>query len=185
MEDREIVALYHRREEAAVQETQIKYGIRLHAVSMNLVFDRQDAEECVNDTYLAAWNAMPPQVPNHLFAFLAKMTRHISLNRLEYRNAQKRMAHVTELSDELMECIPNPKDGMGEYEAGEVAAVISRFLYTVKPTAQALFVRRYWYGDSIAAIAQAYGLSESSVKSNLHRTRNRLKTYLQQEGICV
>ena len=185
MNDEQIVALYHQREQDAVAETQIKYGTRLHAVSMNLVFDRQDAEECVNDTYLTAWNTMPPQAPKRLFAFLAKITRNISLNRLDYRCAQKRMAHITELSDELLECIPNPKDGMGDYEAGEVAAVVSRFLYTVNPTAQALFVRRYWYGDSIHAIARGYGLSESSVKSNLHRTRNKLREVLRKEGICI
>lgn len=185
MEDKQIVELYHKRDEEAIAQTQEKYSGRLHRISMKLVFDRLDAEECVSDTYLTAWNTMPPERPNQLFAFLAKITRNHSLGRLEYRNAAKRNALVTELSDELLECISRPSDGMGEYEAGEVAHCISTFLRTVSNDAQAAFVRRYWYGDSIAEIARGYQMSESKVKSLLFRTRNKLREYLVKEGICI
>ncbi len=185
MDDDKIVALYHQRDEAAIAQTQDKYGTRLHRLSMNLVHHTQDAEECVNDTYLAAWNSMPPHKPQKLFAFLAKITRNLSLHRLDYRNADKRTAVIIELSDELLQCIAHPSDGMGEFAEGEVAALISAFLRTADETAQALFVRRYWYGDSIRALAQEYGLSESNVKSNLFRTRNKLRDYLQKEGVTL
>lgn len=185
MDDRQIVALYHERDETAITETQSKYGARLRAVSMNLVFDRLDAEECVNDTYMKAWNSMPPERPSRLFAFLARITRNISMHRLDYRSAKKRNALICELSNELMECIPNPSDGMDEYKSGSVAEIISDFLGTVDETAQALFVRRYWYGDSIRELAQSCGLSESGVKSKLFRTRNKLREVLQEEGISV
>lgn len=185
MEDKFIVCLYHQRDEQAVAETQSKYGAQLHRVSWKFVRDRRDAEECVNDTYLTAWNTMPPERPQYLFAFLAKITRHLSLNRMQYRKAQKRDALVQELSQELLECIPNPQDGMGEYQVGEVAASISTFLKGCDETAQAVFVRRYWYGDSIAEIAVQYRMTQSRVKSMLFRTRNRLKEWLQKEGIAI
>lgn len=185
MEDKFIVCLYHQRDEQAVMETQTKYGKQLNRLSFQFVCDRRDAEECVNDTYLTAWNTMPPERPQYLFAFLAKITRHHSLNRMQYRRAKKRDALVQELSQELLECIPNPQDGMGDYQAGEVAASISEFLRDCDETAQAVFVRRYWYGDSIAEISRRYQMTQSRVKSMLFRTRNRLKEWLQKEGIAI
>lgn len=185
MENSEIIKLYWARNEQAVEETKKKYGIWLTGLAINIVKSHEDAEECVNDTYLAAWNSIPPNKPNYLFAYLARITRNFSYNLLNYHKADKRHALVVELSQELENCITSPRDETCVYESREIAKTISDFLRTLPKEQCAVFMRRYWYSDSIALISNQFNMSESKVKSMLFRIRNKLKKYLKKEGISL
>ena len=180
-----IIDLFWQRSQQAITETAAKYGIRLHSLSMNILHDREDAEECVNDTYHATWNSLPPEKPNCFFAYLAKLTRNFSFGKYDYRHAQKRTATIVELSGELENCIPAPNDLERKMESEEIGRIISDFLYMQSIEMRKVFVRRYWYMDSIQAISHAYGISESKVKSMLFRMRNKLRAHLEQEGIIL
>jgi len=183
MEDDQIVALYWERSETAIEETTQKYGKSLFLLSMNIVFNHESAEECVNDTYLKAWNAMPPQKPVFLFAFLAKITRRLAFGRLDYANAQKRKANIIEIGEELESCIATPSDTESQYEIEFILETINTFLKSLTPEKRNVFVRRYWFTDSIIELEKRFSISESKVKSMLFRTRNELREYLQKEGI--
>ena len=184
-EDSMIIDLFLQRSKQAITGTAAKYGMRLQSLSMNILHDREDAEECVNDTYHATWNTLPPEKPNCFFAYLAKLTRNFSFGKYDYRHAQKRTATIVELSGELENCIPAPNDLERKWESEEIGRIISAFLHAQSVEMRKVFVRRYWYMDSIQAISQAYNISESKVKSMLFRMRNKLRAYLEQEGITL
>lgn len=185
MEDKAIIELYWKRSQQAVAETADKYGGRLQKLSMNILHNREDAEECVNDTYHATWNTLPPEKPDFFFAYLAKLTRNFSFGKYDYYHARKRDATVVELSLELENCIPAPNDLECRMESEEIGRIISDFLRMQPADMRKVFVRRYWYMDSIRDISHAFGQSESKVKSMLFRMRNKLREYLEREGIAL
>lgn len=183
MEDNEIIELFLQRSQRAIAETDQKYGGRLQTLSMNILHDRQDAEECVNDTYHATWNTLPPERPNYFFAYLAKLARNFSFGKYDYYHAQKRCVTVVELSDEIENCIPAPNDLEQKLDSKEIGRIISTFLYEQSSEMRAVFVRRYWYMDPIKDIAEMFQISESKVKSILLRMRNKLREHLEEEDI--
>lgn len=183
MEDADIVELYFRRDQRALAETEAKYGTYLNRISMNVLGDREDAAECVNDAYLGAWNAMPPTRPASLRAFLGKIARRLSLNRLRERLAERRGGGETALAiEELGELLPSGRDAQQEAEARELTRTLNGFLRGLPARERAVFMRRYWFFDSLSEIARASGKTEAAVKSQLHRTREKLRDYLDQEG---
>ncbi len=184
MSDESIIALYFKRDENAIKETDMAYGVKLNRLSFSIVKNNQDSEECVSDTYLKAWNNIPPTRPMYFFAYLAKICRFLSFDRLDYKKAKKRSADVVTLSDELMNTIPSNLTEM-EVEEEELGRVLSDFVRTLSEDSQVLFVRRYFYMDKISDIASRYKVSESKVKTSLFRSRQKLKKYLEGEGIFI
>ena len=184
MEDSKIIELFFARNEDAIRHTDDTYGRKLFALADNIVNDHQDAEESVNDTYLKAWVTIPPQKPTHFFAYLAKICRHFALGRLDWKKAAKRNAEVVSLTSEMELCIPDERRAL-QLEAKELGRLLDSFLRTLTPENRMVFMRRYWYVDTIAEIAMRYGISESAVNMRLNRTRAKLCTYLEQEGIKV
>lgn len=184
MEDSKIIDLYWARDEAAIRCTDDAYGKRLHALAFRILSNREDAEESVSDTYMKAWDTIPPQRPRHFFAYLAKICRNFALKKLDWKNAQKRKAEIVSLTEEMEMCIPD-KARDRELEGKELSMVLDQFLRTLTPENQMVFLRRYWYADTIAQIAARYGISESAVLMRLNRTRAKLCTYLEMEGIRV
>ncbi len=183
MEDKRIVELYFSRNERAIEETAAKYGKYCFSIAHNILSNREDAEECVNDTYMDAWNQIPPTRPKSLSLFLGKITRRISIDRWRRRNAQKRGGGEMDLVlDELYQCIPDHSNVEQEYAFKELTATINTFVGTLPATEQRVFLCRYWYLDSIRDIAKRFRFSESKVKSMLLRTREKLKKHLQKEG---
>lgn len=184
MEDSRIIELYFARNEDAIRHTDATYGRRLFALADNIVRNDQDAEESVSDTYMKAWNSIPPQRPRHFFAYLATICRRFALDRLDWRSAAKRKAEVVSLTQEMESCIPDSA-AEAEIDRRELGRTIDTFLRTLTPDNRMVFLRRYWYMDTVAEIAVRYGISESAVTMRLNRTRSRLRTYLEKEGIQV
>ena len=186
MEDCKIIDLYWARKEQALAETDAKYGSYCRTIARNILRNFEDTEECVSDTWLHAWNSMPPQRPGILSAFLGRITRNLSFDRCKYQQAAKRGGGTLPLAlDELGECIPSAQRVEYALEQKELAAVIDRFLRTLPEKDCNLFLRRYWYVDTIAEIARQYGMTESKVKMQLARTKEKLRIYLEKEGIRV
>lgn len=186
MDDSRIVDLYLDRDETAIGLTAEKYGGRLRALALGIVADRQTAEECENDTYLEAWRAIPPHEPRgYLYPFLARITRHLSLNRCRERGRLKRAAFISELSAELEQCIPAPDDTACRLDELALREAINGFLGTLDEEKRAVFLRRYWYLDSVGAISKRFALSQSKVKTMLFRSRNQLRAYLEKEGYIL
>ena len=186
MEDSAIIDLYWAREERALTESDSKYGGMCRTIAFNILHDRWDSEECVNDTWLRAWNTMPPQRPGVLSAFLSRITRNLSLDRYKAARAAKRGGSQVEVAlHELEGCLPDRRRPDEELEARETAALISAFLRAQPDLDRRLFVRRYFHLESIAALGRRFGLTESQIKSRLHRTRQKLKSALAKEGIPV
>ena len=186
MDDNIIVELYLLRDETAIRQTSEKYGNRLRSLAYGIVNDHQTAEECESDTYMEAWNTIPPHEPgSYLYAFLARITRHISLNICRDRSRLKRSAFICELSTEMEQCIPSPDDTQCRIDDMVLGEVINRFLGTLNEDKRNVFIRRYWYLDSIADISKRFALSESKVKTTLFRCRNQLREHLEKEGYTV
>ncbi len=186
MEDSKIVALFWDRDETAIAHTAEKYGKRLRGLSYGITEDTQTAEECENDTYRQAWDSIPPHRPvDYLYPFLARIIRHISLNCCRDRNRLKRQGHVTELTAELEQCLPAPDDCACRMEEVAFAEVLNGFLAALPKEKRQIFLRRYWYLDSVAAIAKRFGITESSVKTTLFRLRGKLREHLEKEGYEV
>lgn len=184
MPDQEILDLFWSRQEEAITQTQSRYGNRLELLAQRILGNVEDAQECVNDTYLAAWNTIPPQKPQSLFAYLAKICRNFALGKLDWRNAAKRRVQMVELTQELENCIADPgAPNVLEQEA--LGQALNRFLEGLTRDNRVIFLRRYFFMDSIKEIAAHCGISESKVKTQLHRTRMKLFAYLQQEGIAI
>ena len=184
MEDNKILELFFARNEDAIRHTDEAYGRRLYAMANNILKNGQDAEESVSDTYLRAWDTIPPQKPKHFFAYLAKICRHFALDKLDWILAAKRHAEVVSLTQEMESCIPDGGQSR-QLEGRELGRILDAFLRTLTPENRMVFLRRYWYVDTIAQIAQRYGISESAVQMRLIRTRTKLAEYLAREGIQV
>lgn len=178
MEDYQIVDLYWARKEKAIAETEKKYGKMLHSLSYSLLSSHEDAEECVNDTYLGAWNTMPSARPMYLGSFLSKITRRLSIDRWRREHREKR-GGVAGVIEELTDCIPDEDTPAREYERGLLRGELNAFLRTLPEEKRAIFVRRYFYAQEIRTIAQEVGVSEANVKIVLHRLREQLKQRLE------
>lgn len=186
MDDSRIVDLYLGRDERATEETSRKYGKRLFAVSKNIVQSRETAEECENDTYLKAWELIPPNEPRtYLFAFLAKITRNISINRCRDDNRLKRKAAVEELSEELEECLPSGETTEGDFDERQLRELLDSFLASLPGEKRNMFIRRYFYGDSIEAVSRRFGMMKGTVKVRLFRIREKLREHLEKEGFTL
>ena len=184
MEDEKIIDLYWARSESAISETELKYGRYLKTVAKNILSDEEDSLECVNDTYLNAWNAMPDQRPDRLSAFLGRITRNLSLKRWDKETAEKRGAGQVPLAlEELQECIPESDSADPAADDRALADVLNRFLASMPAEKRIIFMRRYWYLSPVAEIASDLAISESKVKMSLLRSRNELKEYLEKEGV--
>lgn len=184
MNDSQIIALYWERNEDAIRETDQVYGPGLFAISDRLLHSRQDAQESVNDTYLETWNTVPPQRPVYFFAYLAKICRNFSLARIQWNTAAKRNAEVIALTREMEECIPD-RSIERRLEGEELGQLLNVFLDSISSENRRIFLRRYWFSDSVQEISDRYHISQSKVKTQLHRTRKKLKDFLEQEGITV
>jgi RNA polymerase sigma-70 factor (ECF subfamily) len=182
VEDTKIIELYFSRDERAIEETAKKYGRYCHTIANNILNSDPDAEECVNDTYLSAWNSIPPTKPNRLASFLGRIVRNLALNRYAFENAEKRRDGTLVLLEEIAEILADPdgEDGGGE---SEIMTHINAFLATLDSESRKMFVRRYWYMSPVKDIARDLGATESRVKVTLMRTRNKLKKYLEEMGV--
>ena len=186
MEDGKIIDLYWARSQQAIAESETKYGPYCAAIARRILDREEDAEECVNDTWLRAWNAMPPQRPGVLSAFFGKLTRNLSLDRWRRNKAAKRGGHQVEIAlHELEDCLPDRRSPDENLEAWETAALISAFLRRQPQLDRVLFVRRYFHLEPLDSLAGRFGLSAGQVKSKLHRMRQRLKAELEQEGVAI
>ena len=180
MEDKQIIELYFNRNEQAITETGNKYGVFCYRIAMKILCIHEDAEECVNDTYLAIWNAIPPSKPEPLAPFVYRTGRNIAINRLRANNALKRSGYELSL-EELSDCIAGPEMWQ-TLDARALGRSIDAFLSTLSRENRVIFLRRYWFGDSVKDIATAASLSENAVSVRLRRTRDRLKAHLTKEG---
>lgn len=186
MDDGQIVELYLNRDESAIARTAEKYGRRLRTLALGVVEDAQTAEECENDAYWEAWRTIPPHEPrSYLYAFLARIVRHTALNCCRDRSRLKRAAFVTQLSAEMEECIPAPDDLECRLDTMVLGQAINGFLSTLSREKRDMFLRRYWYLDSVSAIAARFGCSQGRVKTTLCRVRAKLRDYLEQEGYTL
>lgn len=186
MEDTEIIELYFQRREAAVEETAKKYGGYLNQVAYNILSSREDTEEIVSDTYLAAWNTIPPQRPRVLRHFLSRITRNMALDRLDYRLAGRRNDHMVMVLSELEECIPDRRNDLEEIlETKAIGEVLNRFLAAQSREDCALFLERYYYSMTVAEIGMRHGMTEGVVKYRLSTLRKKLRGCLNREGIAV
>ena len=179
--DAAIVELYHRRDEAAIRETDRHYGPLCLRVAMNILANRADADECLNDTYLKAWNSIPPARPSRLSAFLTRITRNLALDRYRADHRDKRNSHLTVMLSELEECIPAPE----EEDASALLAHIKDFLRAQGELDRNLFVGRYFHAYEVKRMAAGYGLSPNAVSLRLHKTREKLRVYLQERGYRI
>ena len=185
IEDEKIVELFFKRSELAIRELNNKYGKACHRLSYNIVNNRQDAEECVNDAYLGAWNAIPPEKPNPLLTYLCKIVRNISLKMYYRKQAAKRSSTYTIAMEEIEACIAAPSTVETEFEARELARVIESFLDTLTAENRVIFMRRYWFSDSCKDIAGLVGLTEKNITVRLTRIRQKMKKYLIEKGVFI
>ena len=185
MEDEKIIQLFFERSEQAIRELDIKYGKICHKLSYNIVNSRQDAEECVNDAYLGAWNAIPPVHPNPLLSYIVKIVRNISLKIYWKKQAAKRSGQYTMALEEIEGCIADPRTVEEEIEAKELARIIEAFLDTLTLENRVIFMRRYWFADSYKDIAEFVGLSEKNISVRLTRIREKMKQYLLERGVFL
>lgn len=186
MEDEAIIELFYERKETAIDETKGKYGRRLYRIARNILQSNEDAEECVNDALLKAWEAIPPSRPEKFGAYMAKITRNLAINKWEAKSAAKRGGgEVNLLLSELEDCIASAANLEETYEASLVTEAINSFLGASEKAARLAFVLRYFHGESILSISQNFQMSESKVKSMLFRMRKKLKLQLEKEGITI
>ncbi|MBQ7001334.1 MAG: sigma-70 family RNA polymerase sigma factor [Oscillospiraceae bacterium] len=183
MEDSMILDLFFQRSEQAIAETDIKYGSYCYAIAYNILASHEDSQECVSDTYLAAWNAIPPKRPKLFHAFLGKLTRHISLDRWRKCNAKKRGGGELPVALEELEACTSSENTETAFARKELTRALNRFLSALPETERNIFLCRYWYLDSIESIARFSGFSQSKVTSMLHRTRGKLRKTLYEEGL--
>lgn len=185
MDDWKIIELYWERKEEAIKETSLKYGGLCTHIAGNILASYEDREECMNDTYFAVWNAIPEERPDIFSAFIGRITRNLALKRYEYLSAAKRNpAAVTSLG-ELEECISGTESVESEIEKRHIENTINKFLWRQSEEKRTVFIRRYWYFDSIESICKYTGFTQSKVKSMLYEMRKKLKKYLESEGVAV
>lgn len=184
MEESDILEAFFARREEAIRHTDALYGKRLLHLAENILKNAEDAQECVSDTYFRTWETIPPQRPGNLFAYLAKLCRNAALDRLDWNRAAKREAEIVTLTQEMEACIPDSFCRI-QPENREIGRMIDAFLRTQPKENQVIFLRRYWYADSIAEIAASCDLSEGAVQMRLSRMKDKLRNYLKKEGIRV
>ena len=185
MEDLQIIDLYWKRDERAIRETDGKYGALCHRIAMNILSSYQDSEECVSDTYGRCWDTMPPQRPFSLRSYVGRIVRNLSISRYRANHAQKRFAGAEVLLSELADCVPTPDNVQRTVEAGELGELISAWLDTLEREERALFLRRYWGGESVAELAVEAGLRPNALTKRLLRLREQLRRYLEERGVTV
>ncbi len=178
MDDKDIVSLYFERDEAAIVESERAYGTYCRSIAMSILDNPSDAEECVNDTWVAAWGSIPPKKPAMLRTYLGKLTRNIAINRLKSHKRKKRNPEFILSLHELAECIPAPE----EEDDSRLRDLLDEFLASAEPLDRKLFVGRHWYNRSVSVLAQGYGLSPNAVSIRLSRMRDRLRTFLKERG---
>lgn len=184
LEDEKIIGLYNLRNEEAISETAAKYGKMLYKIAYNILSDNLDSEETVNDTYLRAWNSIPPEKPFAFGAWLGKITRNLSIGLWRKNNAKKRSGIETMFS-ELEECIPSKENTESEAENGEITSAVNRWLKKLPKEDRILFIRRYWYCDDVSLLAEKSGKKAGAVSSKIFRLRKSLRDYLEKEGINI
>ncbi len=184
MDDLKIIELYFERDEQAIKETDKKYGKLCHRIAYNILKNNEDSEECVNDTYAGVWNAVPPTRPNNFMAFVCRIARNLSLKRLEFMKREKRSSDVLISIEELEAILPDERYAPNVTDE-EIGRHISRFLRSQKQDVRNVFIRKYYFFDSIGEIAERYSFTESKVKNMLFYTRNKLKEYLIKEGVEI
>ena len=184
MDDSKIIELFFARNQEAIQQTDKIYGRRLFLLADRIVQNEQDAEESVSDTYMKAWDTIPPQRPVHFFAYIAKICRNLALKRVDWKNAQKRSAEIVALTQEMEGCIPDASQD-ARIEARELGRLLDAFLRTLTPENQMVFLRRYWYADSVSDLSAMTGGSPNRVSLRLFRVREKLKKRLIKEGFLV
>lgn len=185
MEDAQIIELYVQRDEAAISETKAKYGAYCQGVALNILSMQEDADECVNDAYLQAWNAIPPQRPDRLGAWLGRIVRNNAFNLWKKNRRQKRYAGMEQLLSELEDCIPSPLTVERKIEEQELTEAVNAWLASLPKSDRVLFVRRYWLGEAVNALAQETGASPSELAKRMYRLRQHLKSTLEQEGYSL
>lgn len=183
MDDNGIIRLYWDRDHHAISATSEKYGHYCKAIARNILNSEEDAEECVNDTYLNAWNSMPPHWPEHLATFLGKITRNLSFNKYRHNHAEKRGGgEITLILDELTDCVSGAGNAEQIMERQELVKAVNTFVRSLPSEKRAILIRRYWYADPISAIAKDHHMPQGTVSKTLERTRKQLKTYLTERG---
>ena len=184
--DKDIIQLYFNRDQSALSATAKKYGKYCTSIAKNILGSNEDAEECVNDTYLSAWNSIPPTRPTILSAFLGKITRNLAFNKYKHNHVMKRgSGEIAVVLDELAECVSGLDDVEQEIDRRELVAEINSFLDTLSPKKRNIFICRYWYSDNISSIARRYEMTESNVSVTLNRLRYKLKEYLSERGYVL
>ena len=182
MQDTEIIALFFARSEQAIAELAARHGAVCRRVAENILGDARDAEECVNDAYLGVWNTVPPQRPSPLRTYVCRIVRNLATARYHASRAQKRSSIYDAALDELEDCLASADTAETALGARELTALLDRFLASLGEDERVLFVRRYWYADSVAALAERFGLRENTASVRLARTREKLRNYLKEEG---
>ena len=183
MDDSDIIQLYWDRNDQAIRATSEKYGHYCQAIAKNILNNAEDAEECVNDTYLNAWNSMPTHWPKQLATFLGKITRNLSFNRYKHNHTEKRGgAEITLVLNELADCVSDVDTVEQAIDRQELAQTVNSFVKSLPQEKRNIFVRRYWYADSVSDIASDYGMLQGTVSKTLERTRKQLKAYLIERG---
>ena len=184
MEDLNIIELYFARDEQAIKETDAKYGRLCHSIAYNILHNKEDSEECVNDTYIGVWNAIPPTRPNHFIGFVCKITRNLALKRIEAMNRLKRSQATVVSLEEHAEILSDESIAEDVSDEG-ITELIGDFLRKEKADVRNVFLRKYYFFDSVGDIAERYGFTEDKVKSMLYHTRKKLKEYLIKEGVAI
>lgn len=185
MEDLEIVGLFFKRDEKAISETAAKYGAYCYNIALNILSINEDAEECVNDTYVHTWNSIPPQKPDRLGAWLGRVVRNIAYDLWKKNHRQKRYAGMEEILNELEDCIPSPDTVEREIEEQELTEAVNIWLASLAKKDRILFVRRYWNGESVNALAEKAGISPAAMTKRMYRLRQGLKSTLEKEGYSL
>ena len=185
LEDSRIISLFFERSEQAIEELNRKYGSAVKKTAANILNDRLDVEECVNDTYLRVWNNIPPHVPKPLAGYVCRIARNLAVNRYHANNAEKRRSNYDLVLDEMEECIPSGVNVETDYEAKELTAAINRFLAALSKEDRFLFVRRYWYADSVTDLAAMTNGSANRISVRLFRLREKLRNSLMKEGFLA
>ncbi len=185
MDDKQIIELYFNRDEQAIKETESKYGAFCQRIAMNILSSREDAEECVNDTYYSVWNQIPPVVPDVFRAFLGRITRNLSISRFRAMRAKKRYSGIEVMLSELNDCIPSTASVEQSVEAKELGGHISEWLDSLQEEDRMLFVRRYWFGDEVQALAKACGISAAKMAQKMFKLRTSLKADLEKKGVAI
>lgn len=185
MDDREIIKLFFERSEQAITELSNKYGTVCSKIAFNILNSTQDAEECVNDAYLGVWNTVPPQDPSLLLSYVCRIVRNLSIKKYRANTADKRNSIYDVALDELENCFPSSVSADDEFNASETARIINEFLESLDKENRIIFVRRYWYSDSITDIAKQFGRNEHNISVRLSRIREKLRKHLIKEGITI